>query len=207
MLGSVNGVYNPYGVHTDSYAFRLFHRPYLVKIPRSFLYTKEYLDKAYLVGSGDDELDQTRMRDMVETSLVGAGLAMLYDQGCTVIFMHGGLDCVNLYRDIVGHLDNWLTAVQQNSFPDMVPIVDLYQFDRLAACLHDAAVLSDESASIRSEIQASIFSLNRRRSGLRLSTGDMAFSDRRGSVKPYNEVAPKIEAAFYKGEMGHGRQF
>lgn len=189
----------PYSVATHSRyrtaAWRLFHLQYKVSFPVSFLTTSNYDEKVGYAGTGDRELDALRRNAFTTTYRVGAGIAMLANEGCPILI--DGVDNeVLLYNDLRQHLFDWRAAVFDNIHYSLVPLVDLQVMEYLAEALHERASTHNPVVAQESGIHDALVQLSLTRNPLRVRhRSKMRNLDSNGFIKPYEPIVPVIEQA------------
>lgn len=177
--------------HTPTW--RLFNLQYNVYIPELAMYSTHYLRNNHVNITGDKDVDKLRIKQLVQTNMTAAGLAMIilegYDFGLTCY-----QDCVQLFSDVQGHLNLWRDQTGQSTHPeDFPPIDELRAFEQLALLVYEHALRLEPKATEQSRIFSSLVNMNRSRN---LTATNKWLTDRNkssGTTRAYVSIVDQIE--------------
>lgn len=177
----------------DTAAYRLWHRKYLVRIPKSLMYSPEYVSQSGIPISGDMDVDSAGVNELMTMWQTGAGLALLYRDGAELNFVEKK-DKVLLYRDIQQHLTDWrsfaYTGIHYASAP---PINDFRMLEAVAMELHYAVQKLQPVEVPTSSMREAILSMNRRRNPGATNAMQRRVTEEDGEVRPYVSIVDEIE--------------
>lgn len=124
------------GSHTAAY--KIFHYPFVCRIPAIHLVSEEVVSQAGSLTTGDPVSDRALAMQMVDAQLTIAGMAMHLHEGASIV-IPSGEDAAKIYRIIKQHLDDWFANSQQNMHATQTNAEDLEKLDQLAGEIYPHA--------------------------------------------------------------------
>lgn len=181
----------------ETAAYRLWHRKYQVRIPRSLMYGPEYVNKVGIHVTGDYNVDSAGVNELMTMWQTGAGLALLYRDGADIespnTFVHKA-DKVPLYEDIQRHLLDWRTFAYSGIHPDSAPpISDFRMLEAVAIAIHYDVQKMRPTVQSSSALQEAIMGLNRRRNLGVVDALNRKKVEEEGQIKPYVSIVDDLE--------------
>lgn len=103
-------------------SYRLFHKRYDVRVPAYQLVSKAEMDLVGVPHSGDKRLDKALREDFRPARLTPIGLTLLFEEGASILFTHPK-DAMEVFNDIITHLENWDHLIK-TSYNIVAPPID-----------------------------------------------------------------------------------
>lgn len=180
-------------IDRNSACWRIFNLPFDIYVPQSAMYSTEYLKSSHVNISGDLELDHQRVNEMMLTKLTVAGLAMLVLEGYE-FGMGRYEDCVQIFSDIQGHLNDWRDQTRVYTHPlDFPPIEELRALESIALSMYRHAMDLNPATQETSKIFDALVRMNRNRN---IKSTNKWLKERVSEMeeyKPYISIVDDIE--------------
>lgn len=181
----------------DTAAYRLWHRKYQVRIPRSLMYSAQYISKVGTHVSGDYAVDSAGVNELMTMWQTGAGLALLYRDGADLespnTFVNKA-DKIPLYEDIQRHLLDWRTFAYSGIHPDSAPpISDFRMLEAVAIAIHYDVQKQRPTVQSSSAMKEAIMGMNRLRNPGVVNALLRKASEDEGQIKPYLSIVDDLE--------------
>lgn len=187
-------------IERNTPCWRLFNLLYDVYVPELSLYSTEYLRNNSINITGDTEVDNLRINQLTQTRMTPAGIAMIVMEGYEFGLVKYE-DCVQIFSDIQGHLNNWREETKMFTHPDdFPPIEELRAFEAVALTTYNHAMRLNPVTQDTGRLFNALVNMNRNRN---LKSTNKWLNERiqeDKEFKPYVSIVDDIE--FYVVENG-----
>ena len=119
----------------ENTAFKIFHRPWCIKVSAIHLVSEDYIRHIGVPTSGDKKRDSWMRSEVKECYFTIDNMAHLHERGANILFVNPD-DVIEIYSLIQEHLATWLEILQKKILLNHPDMTDFEMLDSLAAALY-----------------------------------------------------------------------